>query len=288
MVLELLINPKKAENSPWELFFLGMIYTSIAILLSMWIFEDNIGLVMVFLTVLACTYLIQRTLRLEERKDEKIKAEVSRLREHVKALSFFMFLFLGFTVSFSLWYILTPAALTSKIFGIQVSTIDSINAAQVTGNAMASSLLFEKILVNNLKVLFFSFLFAFFYGAGAVFILAWNAAVVGTAIGSFVRGSLATIMGNLGFLSLSAYFTTYSLGLLRYLIHGWLEILAYFTAALAGGIISIAVLKHDFGSPEFLRTLIDSADLAVISVITLVLAAFVEVFITPILFGGFA
>ena len=59
MVLEMLISPRKAERTPWELFFLGLVYASVAVLLSMWIFQDDIGLVMVFLTVLACTYLIQ-------------------------------------------------------------------------------------------------------------------------------------------------------------------------------------------------------------------------------------
>lgn len=284
MVLELLINPKKAERSPWELFFIGIVYASVGIILSLWIFEDNVGLVMVFLTVLACAHLIQGTFRLEEKKDTKLKKEVSRLREHVKALSFMMFLFFGFTVAFSLWYIFTPQQLNERIFGIQVSTIESINAAQVTGNAMSESLMFEKIFVNNAKVLFFSFIFAFFYGAGAIFILAWNAAVVGTAIGNFVRTGLSTLAADLGLVSVGSYLSIYSLGLLRYMTHGWLEILAYFTAALAGGIISIAVLKHDFGGEEFKRTLIDSADLAIISVIMLVMAAGIEVYVTPALF----
>ena len=285
MVLELLINPKAAERTPWEMFFLGLVYTSVAILLSMWIFEENIGLVMVFLTVLACTYLIQKTIKLEESKDEKMnEGEVKLLKEHAKALSLFMFLFMGFTVAFSLWYIFTPVQLTNKIFSIQIATIESINSPTVTANAFMTSSLFTKILFNNLKVLFFSFIFAFFYGAGAVFILAWNAAVVGTAIGSFVRNGLANFASNVGLVGVANYLSTYSLGLLRYLTHGWLEILAYFMAALAGGIISIAIIKHDFGSVQFRRTMIDSLDLAVISVIILVVAAAVEVYVTPLLF----
>ncbi len=284
MVLELLINPKNAERQPWEMFFLGMIYTSIAILLSMWIFDENIGLVMVFFTAISCTYLIQRTLRLEHNKDLKIKKEMDLLREHSKALSFFMFLFLGFTVSFSLWYIFTPVELTNKIFSIQIATIESINAAVVTGNSFIDLTYFSKIMSNNLKVLFFSFIFAFFYGAGAVFILAWNAAVVGTAIGSFVRSGLSTLATNFGLVGIGNYMSTYSLGLLRYLTHGWLEILAYFTAALAGGIISIALIRHQFGSKQFERTMIDSIDLIILSVIMIVVAAGIEVYITPVLF----
>ncbi len=283
MVLELLINPKKAERTPWEMFFLGLIYVSIAIILSIWIFGENIGLVMVFLTVLACTYLIQGTLKLEEKKDEKMSGEGTLLKEHVKALSFLMFLFLGFSVAFSLWYIFTPIELNQKIFEMQISTINSINS-NVSGYFTNPTTVFQKILINNLKVLFFSFIFAFFYGAGAIFILAWNAAVVGTAIGSFARNALGLLAKDMGFTAIGSYLSIYSLSILKYLTHGWLEILAYFTAALAGGIISIAVLKHDFRSKEFRKVLVDSFDLAIISIIIIVIAAAVEVYITPLLF----
>ncbi|MBI2575024.1 stage II sporulation protein M [Candidatus Woesearchaeota archaeon] len=287
MVLEMLINPRKAERTPWELFFLGLVYASVAVLLSMWIFQDDIGLVMVFLTVLACTYLVQGTLRLEEKKDERIRSEATRLREHTKALSFMMFLFLGFTVAFSLWYILMPNTMVSKVFSTQIETISSINAQlaeEYSGHAIAARTLFARIFFNNTKVLFFSFIFAFFYGAGAMFILAWNAAVVGTAIGSFVRSGLAAIAQDIGFIGIGSYLSTYSLGILRYMTHGWLEILAYFTVALAGGIISVAVLRHSVRSQEFRRALIDSAHLAAISMVMLIIAAGIEVYVTPALF----
>ena len=132
--------------------------------------------------------------------------------------------------------------------------------------------------------MFFSFIFAFFYGAGAVFILAWNAAVVGTAIGSFARGAIASVANELGLVGVGGYLSAYSLGLMRYLTHGWLEILAYFTAALAGGIISLAIMRHGVGSPGFRRTLVDTLDLAAISIMMLVAAAGIEVYITPLLF----
>jgi len=83
----------------------------------------------------------------------------------------------------------------------------------------------------------------------------------------------------------AGYFSSYSLGLLRYLTHGWLEILAYFIAALAGGIISVAIARHSFASASFRRVVSDSVDLIALSVGTLFMAAVVEVFVTPMLFG---
>lgn len=75
-----------------------------------------------------------------------------------------------------------------------------------------------------------------------------------------------------------------SIGLLRYSLHGVPEILAYFIGGLAGGIISIAVIRHDFGTKKFERILLDSSDLLITAVVVLLIAAIIEVFITPALF----
>jgi stage II sporulation protein M len=281
MVLEMLLNPRKAERSPWELFFIGLVYSSVAIFLSLLIFSDHIGLVMVFLTTLACTHLVHGAMRLEEKKDmsEKLHGEVSLLREHSKAIEVFMFLFIGFVVAFSLWYVFLPTTLTSQIFGLQEETISVVNG-NISGNAISDGF-FARIFVNNIKVLLFTLLFAFFYGAGSIFILAWNAAIVGVAIGSFARNGLASVAMNAGFAGAGHYFSSYSLGLFRYMTHGVFEIAAYFIAALAGGIISMAIARHDFNSPQFKHVVLDAIDLMVISVVVLMFAAFVEVFVTP-------
>ncbi|MBI2137087.1 stage II sporulation protein M [Candidatus Woesearchaeota archaeon] len=289
MVLETLINPVNAERKPWELFFIGAVYSSVAIFLSTIVFRDYAGIVMVFLTTLACSYLIQRMLRMEEKKDtNQIITELHLLKEHGKALTVFILLFLGFVTAFSAWYVVLPSEMTHTIFKVQENTIQCINSGTtqgcMTGMQTGVQSTFSKIFLNNIKVLAFTLIFAFFYGAGAVFILAWNAAVVGTAIGIFVRNSVSTAAVNIGLTSIASYFSIYSIGVLKYMTHGIFEILAYFMAALAGGIISIAVARHNFKSPEFRKVLLDSVDLIALSAGTLFLAAVVEVFITPMLF----
>ncbi len=284
MVLELLMNPFKAERKPWELFFVGAIYSSVAIFLSMFVFNENIGIVMVFLTTLASVYLVQKILKAEEEKDSAIRGELNILKEHGKALSVFIFLFLGFMVAFSIWYIALPPELTHQVFGIQEKTINCINSAGIEGCASGVEAAFGRIFFNNVKVLLFTLIFAFFYGAGAIFILAWNAAVVGTAIGIFARNSIGNAAGSFGLSSIASYFPIYSTGIMRYMTHGFFEILAYFMAALAGGIISIAVVRHDFRSREFRKVLFDSVDMIALSLGVLLIAAVVEVFITPLIF----
>ncbi len=75
-----------------------------------------------------------------------------------------------------------------------------------------------------------------------------------------------------------------TIGLFKFTIHGVPEILAYFVAGMAGGIISVAVIKHDFSTRKFEHVVLDSADLILISIGLIVLAALLEVYITPAIF----
>jgi uncharacterized membrane protein SpoIIM required for sporulation len=110
----------------------------------------------------------------------------------------------------------------------------------------------------------------------------WNASIVGAAIGSFVKSSFAALTHTCG-VNVGTTFCAVSSGILRYTIHGIPEILAYFVAALAGGIISIAVINHEFSSRKFEHILLDSADLLMLAIGILFLAALLEIFVTPAL-----
>lgn len=285
MVLESLISPFKAEQTPGRLFFLGMIFCSISIFLSLWVFKSQASLIMVFLTTSAAIPLIYNIIIMEEEKDLSGMEERWLLKEHSKALKAFIYLFLGATVAFSFWYMVLSSSTTNVLFQTQAETINSING-RVTGHIslQASVPFLAKIFFNNMKVLIFCMLFAFVFGSGAIFILIWNASVIGTAIGNFMRTEISTIANLMGFDKVAHYFQIISLGLLRYSIHGIPEILSYFIGGLAGGIISIAIIRHDFGTKKFEQILLDSADLILLSVGILFAAAILEVFVTPIIF----
>lgn len=283
MVLESLLNPLKAEKKPWEMFFIGVVYSSIAIIISLWIFKEQASLIMVFFTVMACIPIVYNTMKLEESKDLIIPQEMALMKEHNKAISFLMFLFFGITVSFVIWYTFLPSDTLGFVFDTQMATIQAINN-KVSGNVYQQFSIFSKILLNNVKVLSFSVLFAFIYGAGAIFILTWNASVIGTAIGNFIRTSLGEYASLLGFEKFAGYLNIFSVGLLRYALHGIPEILAYFYGGLAGGIISVAIIKKHYKNEHFPHILFDVSELLVIAISFLIVAAFIEVYITPIFF----
>ena len=134
---------------------------------------------------------------------------------------------------------------------------------------------FGAILLNNIKVLAFVLLFSFIYGAGAIFILTWNASVISVAIGNTIRNIISS--------SPTSYFAAFSIGLGRYLTHGIPEIGAYFIGGLAGGMISIAIIKHEFIDRKFRKLIIDSSYLVLLALCLLIFAALLETFISPMI-----
>lgn len=283
MVVESLLNPFKAEKKPWEMFFLGFLYTSIGIPISLWIFKDQASLIMVFMITMAALPIFYNTTKLEESKDMIMDKETAILREHNKAIAFFMYMFIGITIACALWYAFLPASIINSLFDKQIGTIQTINN-QVSGNVMHNLNVFWKILFNNFKVMAFSVLFSFVYGAGAIFILTWNATVIGAAIGNFIRANLSNYTSSLGLLEAGNYFHVVSLGLLKYSIHGIPEIAAYFYGGLAGGILSVALIRKHFKTKKFPTIMADFSELVLIAIGFLVAAAFLEVYVTPVLF----
>jgi len=285
-MLEMLINPKKAERKPWELFFVGAFYVSLSMILVNWIFSGDAvlsrysGILVVTFTVMFSIPFIYYTIKLEESKIVPTSGPMSLLKQHERAILAFMWLFLGFVVALSLWYMFLSS---TESFRAQIETYCMINrpsnfAECITQYGLKNSLVGTAfattqdrlfiIFTNNMYVLFFTLVFSLIFGAGVIFVLAWNASVIAAAIGMFARTDISN----------------FPLALARYLTHGIPEIASYFIVALAGGLISVAVIKHEAGTEKFWEVLQDSLNLVIISVVVLFLAALIEVFITPVLF----
>ena len=68
------------------------------------------------------------------------------------------------------------------------------------------------------------------------------------------------------------------------MIHGFPEIAAYFIAALAGGIFGVGVLRNGIKNKMFIKLTENTAIMLFVSIIILVFAAVIEVYITPVIF----
>ncbi len=282
MVFEDLIKPWEAKRHPSKLFLYGIIFSVLAIAFSLFIFPNQSSLVSVFLIVIMVMPLMYFTLRDEEEEDFRIGKERRLLTEHGKAIKFLIYLFLGFVVGFSVFYIFFPERMVQQVFDLQLKTIQSINTNSVSGAFLLND--FNSILINNLKVMFFCLVFAIFFGAGAIFILAWNASVISAAIGTYVRNGLAESASVFGFNNLALHFNLFVSGVFRYMMHGIFEITAYFIAGLAGGILSMALVNREVRFIKFKRVIKDVSLMVALAIFLLLVGALVEVFVTPLFF----
>jgi len=286
-MLESLINPKKAERRPWKMFFVGILYASVSLLLAHFLFSNDAvlskasGLIVVLFCVMFSIPFMYFIIRNEEKEDEEVNTLWDVWKVHSDAIYAFMWLFLGFIVAFSFWSILlqNPSLLNSQIETYcninSPGDIDecisrySMTSKVISASALSSSSRLLSIIGNNFGVMIFTLIFSLIFGAGAIFVLAWNASVISAAIGIFTEYKLTEI----------------PLGILRYMIHGFPEIAAYFITALAGGILGVGVVRHGIGNKKFTKVLLNVLVLMGIGVIVLLIAAVIEVYFTPLLFN---
>jgi len=282
MVLESLIGSEYAEKRPSEMFIVAFAYTTIAILLSIWVFAEYAGLTMVFFTVMAAIPLMLKVILLEEKKLFARPHETT----HRATIPFFIFMFLGMVSAYTFFFAVLPDATVNQIFNIQISTIQSVNANianQVSGNFFGQ--FFPIVIANNLKVMIFAVLFSFIYGSGAIFILTWNASVLGVAIGSLFREIVSNAAASVGAVGVGTYFGAMSISFARYMLHGIPEMGAYFVAGLAGGLISVGVLRYQLFNDKFRVVLKDALFLFMIAIILVLMSGAIEVLISPLLYA---
>ncbi len=276
MVLESIINVKTAEKKPSVMFAAGFVYVIVAAAIAYYIFPNDPSIPLVFLTTFSAIPIMVSVLKREEKEVEE-EAKIRRyplIGKHKDVFLMFTALFFGMTSAYTLLYVFVPAQIATKLFSAQINTIRGVSGF------FTEDVILQQILVNNFKVLLFCLIFSFLFGAGAIFIISWNASILGVAIGHTIKEGLAALGP-----SWRTYFYVipYSLG--KYLTHGIFEISAYFLAGIAGGIISAAVVRYDFNSKEFREVIFDSLNLIILASLLLVIGALVEVSVTPLLFG---
>lgn len=287
-MLEAIINPRAAEKRPWKMFFVGLVYASLSLILVKWFFSPDAvlskfsGMIVVTFCVMFSLPFMFYMIKQEAEEDEQADGFLDVWRIHSDAIFAFMWLFLGFVVAFSFWHI---AIGDPNLFNAQLETycminnpgsiddcVQKYNFDQKFGaptGAVTKEMRFLSILENNVYVMIFTLLFSLIFGAGAIFVLAWNASVIAAAIGIFTQYKIVEI----------------PLGLMRYMVHGFPEIAAYFTTALAGGIFGVGILRNGVKNKKFLRILENTIILLFISIIILIVAAALEVYFTPLLFS---
>jgi len=256
MVLERLVSIRDALRNPWWMFLTGGIVSVVCLFISYLVFQTSVGLISsLFVTIAMTPFMIRLTIYDETKEEEEVNfGEMNFLQRHKDIIKIYSAFFAGMILSLSLLYLSLPENFSQKIFQDQTNEIYSIR-----GNFISFET-FEKIVTNNIGVLFLSFLFSFIFGAGAIFILSWNATVLATAIGMVAKG-----YGGIKGLPVAT---------LMFFPHGSLEILAYFIGGIAGGLVSAVISKRH--SKNFWFVIKDGSLLLMISVVLLIAAGIIE------------
>ena len=197
--------------------------------------------------------------------------------DYGEIIQVYFYSFIGVFIVYSMVTLITPTHSIGGLFGEQTANISgkafSVFPITPAGAADCSDYkvcLFEQIVSNNLWVLFVSFAVSLIYGAGSTFIITWNASVWGVAFASFAL-QRAPLAG-------SDPFVYFALILLTVLPHTLTEAMTYFTAAIAGGILSIGLAKHTYLENRFNQIALQALILLGISGFLLLLGGFLEVY----------
>lgn len=242
-------------------FLLSLLFSLAAILIAYYFVPFKIsghnygGLIAVLLTSLTASYPLLRYLEKREEKEEDIEdlKEKKLLKRHWTELEIYIAFFLGVMIAFTITSFFLPA----EFFSAQNSVIKSI-----TGRIINTGL-FATIIKNNISVFFLTFLLSFLLTAGMVFILVWNASVLGVFLAN-----------------VSQSFTKLPFVALSYLPHGILEIGAYALAGISGFFLSHHFeyfFESDCEGGKIFRLCEDSLLVLVLGLILLLLGGIIEV-----------
>lgn len=265
-MFESLISFEEANERPWLMFVWAFIICSIAVLIAAQInyrvvlggLSFNLsGLFAVVFAIIPSVYFTTLLIRKEELLSEKYassKADAAFWERHGKDVMILLFFFFGMVFAFAVWTYIMPG----DFFQVQSSKISQIHG-DISGQLTEQDIrIFNRVLANNLQVTIFSFMFSLFFGAGAVFIIVWNASILGVFVGQLSRHWSEIPHTTMGFLP-----------------HGIPEIAGYLCAGLAGGLISAAILRGR-ERKVFKKVLRDCLQLFMLGVFFIFLGAGIE------------
>ncbi len=265
-MLESLIRPKTAEKDPKKIFGIAVLFSFIAVAFAEYIIPTQSSVFTVALVTMLFLPLFQRLFEIEEKKDYKLHSNL--FKRHEELFVVFGSFFLGLVVAMSAIYVFFPTM--RGAFSLQEGwyTSNGMMAGQATGDGA-----FSAFFINNSQVLLMMFLLSIIFGAGAVFILAWNASIiavyVGFVINSFIRSGVSPEL---------AYVLGVPAGVGSIALHGVPEIGAYIIGAFAGGMLSVGVIRERFKG-HFNQIFTDSLIFLAAAEALIILAAMLEAYV---------
>ncbi len=269
------IKPEWMRQKPFLVFFFGAAYALVGYLLALLFFGSTVSIAMLFLTTLLAVPSLIKLLDVEESIESKDGFH-HFFRNHREVIETYLFLFLGIFVGYLLLGMLSRDF--TSIFDFQIRFLErqeGLNSQLIQrfldGPLQPSVSQVLSILSNNLLVSAICFLLSVFYGAGAIFLLVFNASVFSSFV-VYVSHQLVRLPSDA--LAVIGFFS----------IHLIPEVLGFLIAAIAGGVVSKAIMTETFMSPGFKNVIRDAVLLLLLSTVFIAIGATLEVYATAPLF----
>ncbi len=264
------------EHKPVVILIFGFIYSFLGYLIARLFFGSNVSIAMLFLTTLFAVPSLIMILDIGESR-ESTDGLQHFIQDHKDIIKVYLLLFLGIFLGYLLLGLISSDVAATFDFQIKFLERQEGLSGQLIDQFVSKP--FEpsffnvlSILKNNLIVSVISFLLSIFYGAGAVFLLVLNASIFSSFVGYVIQQLARSPLDKV-------------LVLLFFFIHLIPEILGFMAAAIAGGILSKAILTEKPFSAAFNNVVKDASVLLFLSIGFIIIGALLEVFVTAPLFN---
>jgi uncharacterized membrane protein SpoIIM required for sporulation len=276
-----IIRQKWIARNPLLIALTGFGASILGVLTAYVIFPENVGLMGLAFSSLILQPFIAKLLSYEEERKyrEKRYSLKNLFKDHSQTFKTIFLIFFGILIAYSTMYLYSKEVRVKHLFGSQLSPYTNYSGSAIIGGAGGAceepSACFFGYIQNNSIVMLLMLFLSFLYGSGAILFLAWNASVWGTVFAYIARES-TLVAGNSKFSAFSSLFS-------KALPHTFLEASAYFLAVIAGVVIAKAFVREDWGTKRFTWVIMDGLLFFVISLVVVIIGAFVESWIYPLL-----
>jgi uncharacterized membrane protein SpoIIM required for sporulation len=282
MVLELLINISKLRHRPIYIFIEAIFLTIISIIISFALFPENYTSIAIlgFLTIGALPLFNN----LYAYDSYLFNYNKSFFNRHKRIITLLFYFFLGVLITFIFAYFLFPSNISKEMLGAQFGEIDNISdiKASITGQTTGHNInsnnfwnVFNLIFKNNILVMITATLLSFFYGAGGLFLIVWNASILSAVLIRYILSAVSFAAGQglwTPFIAIYHGFVAF----LGFIPHGFFEVLAYFFVSVAGAMLARDLFKGVFTTDFKWFAIRDFFYMFLLAVFSLVIGAIIE------------
>jgi len=261
MVLEQFLDRRIVLRHFPFVFLLGVVYVFVAYAVQQFVFPSQSLAVSLLLTILLLPSLHHLVVI-----EEKIESRGSShfFRRHRTILKCYLGAFLGILAGFLVLGFVNPSSLDYQLDALEHDHFKQELITAFSGQAYSPD--FTKVIAlfsHNTEYLLIGFVLSIFYGAGAIFLIVYNASFFSAfVVEIFSRWSNAVSLAGIS------------------LVHMLPESAGFILTAMAGASLSRALIHEKLSGQAFRNVLRNDVKLLVVALLLIFVAAVLEVYVT--------